>query len=132
MNFNEVDKTLVTEYLVARWWCSDHYHHRTTSFNKARTQVLWRFKSCSLRVGDSQWWESLTVILAENKTEPLPSVNHTTKTIRHHHIIQMVTKRYKATQNPLLVRIFEPKYLRNVSFSEMIFWILANDTKCNN
>ena len=30
-------------------------HYCTTSFNKARTQVLRRFKSCSRRVGDSRW-----------------------------------------------------------------------------
>ena len=41
-------------------WCSG-YHYCTTSFNKAWTQVLRRFKSCSPRVGDSRWWGSLTM-----------------------------------------------------------------------
>ena len=35
-------------------WCSG-YHYCTTSFNKARTQVLRSFKSCWQRVGDSRW-----------------------------------------------------------------------------
>ena len=38
------------EYLLALW-CSG-YHYCTTSFNKARTQVLHRFKSCLWHVGD--------------------------------------------------------------------------------
>ena len=61
------------------------YHHCTTSFNKAWTQVLRRFKSCSRRVGDSRWWGSLTVVLAGNKAKRLSSVNHITKLIHHHH-----------------------------------------------
>ena len=42
-------------------WCSGS-HYCTTSFNKVRTQVLRRFKSCSQHVGDSQWWGSLTMV----------------------------------------------------------------------
>ena len=38
-------------------WCSG-YLYWTTSFNKAWTQVLRRFKSCSRRVPDSRWWGS--------------------------------------------------------------------------
>ena len=30
-------------------------YYCTTSFNKSRTQVLRKFKTCSRRVGDSQW-----------------------------------------------------------------------------
>ena len=37
-------------------WCRRYYHCRT-SVNKAITQVLGRFKSCSQRVGDLQWWD---------------------------------------------------------------------------
>ena len=62
-----------------------YYHYCTTSFNKAWTQVLRRFKSCSRRVGDSRWWGSLTMVSAGNKTKRLSSVNHTTKIIHHHH-----------------------------------------------
>ena len=65
-------------------YCSG-YRYCTTSFNKARTQVLRRFKSYSRRVGDSRWWGSLTVVPAGNKAYHLSSVNHTTKTIHHHH-----------------------------------------------
>ena len=31
------------------------HHYFTTSFKKALTQVLHKFKSCSLRLGDSRW-----------------------------------------------------------------------------
>ena len=64
-------------------WCSC-YHHCTTSFNKASTQVLRRFKSCSRRVGDSRCWGSLGMVPAGNKAKRLSSVNHTIKTIHHH------------------------------------------------
>ena len=40
-------------YFVALW-CSG-YHYCTTSFNKAWTQVLHRFKSCLWRVRDLRW-----------------------------------------------------------------------------
>ena len=65
-------------------WCSG-YLYWTTSLNVAWIQVLRRFKSCSRRVGDSGWWGSLTMVLAEDKAKRLSSVNHTTKTIHHHH-----------------------------------------------
>ena len=60
------------------------YHYCTTSFYKAWTQVLHRFKSCLRRVGDSRWWGSLTTVPAGNKAKRLSSVNHTTTTIHHH------------------------------------------------
>ena len=63
-------------------WCSGN-HYCTTSFNKAWTQVLRRFKSCLRRVGDSRWWGSLTMVPAGNKAKRLSLVNHTTKTIHH-------------------------------------------------
>ena len=44
-----------------------------------------QFKSCSRHVGDLRWWGSLTMIPAGNKAKHLSSVNHTTKTIHHHH-----------------------------------------------
>ena len=56
-------------------WCSS-YHCCTTSFKKALTQVLCRFKSCLWRVRNSPWWESLTMNLAGNKAKYLSSVNH--------------------------------------------------------
>ena len=65
-------------------WCS-RYHYCTTSFNKVSTQVLRRLKSCSRCVGDSRWWEFLTIVPAWNKAKRCSSVNHTTKTIHHHH-----------------------------------------------
>ena len=61
-------------------WCSD-YHNCSTSFNKAWTQVLHRFKSWSQHVRDSQRWGSLAIVPAGNKTDCLSPVNHTTKTI---------------------------------------------------
>ena len=73
----------ILDILVAPW-CSS-YHYCTTSFNKAWTQVLHRFKPCSQCVGDSRWWGSLTLAPAGNKVKHLLSVNHTTTTIYHHH-----------------------------------------------
>ena len=69
---------------VLALWCSG-YHYCTTSFNKAGTQVLRRLKSCLRRAGDSQWWGSLTMVPTGNRAKRLSSVNHTTKTIHHHH-----------------------------------------------
>ena len=43
------------------------------------------FISCSWHAGDSRWWGSLTMTLAGNKAKRLSSINHTTKTIHHHH-----------------------------------------------
>ena len=57
-------------------WCSG-YHCCTTSFSSAWTQVLRRFKPWCVR--DSQWWGSLTMVLAENKAKHFLSVNYTTK-----------------------------------------------------
>ena len=68
---------------VAPW--RSGYHYCKTSFIKARTQALRRFKPCSWRVGDSRWWGSLTMVPAGNKAKRLSSVNHTTKTIHYHH-----------------------------------------------
>ena len=66
-------------------WCSGYYYYKT-SFNKAWTQVLRSFKSCLRRVGDSRLWGSLTMVPAGDKAKRLSSVNHTTKTIHHHHL----------------------------------------------
>ena len=80
-----------TESDVALWWTMDMapwcsgYHYCTTSFNQAWTQVLRRFKPCWQRVGDSRWWGSLTMVPAGNKAKRLSSVNHSAKTIDHHH-----------------------------------------------
>ena len=56
------------------FWCSG-YHCCKTSFSKAWTQVLRRFKSCTRRGG------SLAMVPAGNKAERLSLVNHTIKTI---------------------------------------------------
>ena len=45
-------------------YCSSGYHYCTTSFSKAWTQVLYRFKSCLQSVRDWRWWGSLTMALA--------------------------------------------------------------------
>ena len=60
---------------LANSWCIG-YRYCTTSFSKAWTQVLCRFKTWSRRVEDSRWWG--------NKAKRLSSVNHATKTIHHH------------------------------------------------
>ena len=56
-------------YVFVAPWCGG-YHNYTTSFIKTWTQALRRLKSCSRLVGDSQWWESLTVVPAGNKATP--------------------------------------------------------------
>ena len=43
------------------------YHYCITLFSKAWTQVLRWLKSCALHVGGLQWWETLRIVLAENK-----------------------------------------------------------------
>ena len=53
-------------------------------------KISWRrgmpwFTSCSRHVGDSRWCGSLTMTLAGSKAKWLSSINHTTKTIHHHH-----------------------------------------------
>ena len=39
----------------------------------------------STKPENSRWWESLTMVPAGNKDKRLSLVNHTTKTIHHHH-----------------------------------------------
>ena len=52
-------------------WCSG-YHYCTTSFNKAWTQVLRRFKSCLWCVGDLRWWGSLKIRLNAFRWSTIP------------------------------------------------------------
>ena len=66
-------------------WCSG-YHYCSTSFIKAWTQVLCRFKPCLWHVRGLQW--SLTMVLAGNQAKCLSSVNHSAKTNQHHHPYQ--------------------------------------------
>ena len=68
-------------------FCENCYHYYTTSLNEAWTKALRRFKSYLRCAGDSRWWGSLTMVLAVNKSKCLSPVNHTTKTIHHHHLI---------------------------------------------
>ena len=72
-------------------WCSGH-HYCTTSFSKAWFQVLRRFKSYLRRIVDSRWWGSLAMVLAGNKAKRLSPLNHTTKTINHHHHLHLYPK----------------------------------------
>ena len=64
---------------------------------KPWTQVLCKFQSCSWHVRDSQWWGSLTIVLAGNKVKCPSSVNHTTRTI-HHHIHYLIHNKICATK----------------------------------
>ena len=82
LHLHFIDKS--SSYLHLPPWCSD-YHYCPTSFNKAWTQVLRRFKSCTRCVGDSRWWGSPTMVLALKKGKCFSSNNHTTNAIRHHH-----------------------------------------------
>ena len=65
-------------------WCSGYYCC-TNPFNKAWTQVLHKFKSCSRYVEDSRWWGSATMVTAGNMAEHLSLVSHTRKATHHHH-----------------------------------------------
>ena len=49
-------------------------------FGKPFTLLRW------LHNGDLQWWGSLTMVRNGNKAKHLSLVNHTTKTIHHHHL----------------------------------------------
>ena len=71
-------------YFVAPW-CSG-YHYCTTSFKKAWSQVLRRFKSRLWSVGDWRWWRSLTIVPAENKATHLyrPNIPQKQFIIRYH------------------------------------------------
>ena len=88
-------------------WCSG-YHYSTTLFNKARTQVLCRFKSCSQCVRDWRWWRSLTMVLAGNKAKCLSSVNHTIKTIH---------SSSKSTSKLKLILLMTPPWSRIIQCS---------------
>ena len=79
-------QVLKVNFIIFAPWCSG-YHYCTTWFSEAWNQVLHGFKSCLQRVGDSRWWVSLTMVPAGNKTKRLSPVNHTTKTIHHHHFM---------------------------------------------
>ena len=96
MSFNPDLNKAQKVIFYGKWqsWCSG-YHYFTTSFNEAWTQVLRRFKSCSQCVRDLLWWGSLTMVPAGNKTQCLLLVNHTTKTIRHHHKIITLTNLFQ-------------------------------------
>ena len=65
-------------------WCSGWHYYRT-SFNKSCTLVLCRFKSYSLRVGDLQWWQPVTMVSPRNKAKHLSSIKHSTKANHHNH-----------------------------------------------
>ena len=64
---------------------SSCYHYCTTSFNKSWTQVLRGFTSCLPCAGNMQWWEFPTIVPAWNRIYQLLLVNHSAKTIDHHH-----------------------------------------------
>ena len=65
-----VHRNTYAKYLAP--WCNG-YLYCTTSFIKAWTQALGRFKSC------------LTMVPDGNKAKHLSLVNHITKTVHHHH-----------------------------------------------
>ena len=91
-----------------------------TSFNKAWTQVLRMFKSCSRCVGDSRWWRSLTMVPAGNKAKRLSSVNHTTKTIHHHDYLS-------ALKLPLIYKIYRFNFF-TAMVSCLKFWQITNSS----
>ena len=62
-----------------------YYIHVHTRHKSLRSCSKWKVKSCSQRVRYSRWWGSLTMVPAGNKAKRLSSVNHSAKTIHHHH-----------------------------------------------
>ena len=58
----------------------------TAQLHSSKSEL--RFCAGSLCVGDSWWRGSLTMVPTGNEAKRLSSVNHTTKTIHHHHISQ--------------------------------------------
>ena len=57
-------------------WCGS-YHYYTTSFIKTWTQVLRRFKSCSLRVGDTCDDDPTTCVCV--RRHKMPTSQHTSQ-----------------------------------------------------
>ena len=96
-NFNLLESAIKTSNSQSLL-CNYGYHYCTTSFNKAWTQVMCRFKSCSRRVGDWRWWGSLTMVPAGNESKRLSSVNHATK-IMHQFIHSLWCKRFSVISN---------------------------------
>ena len=118
---NEISTTNLS---ISSPWCSG-YHYCTTSFNEAWTQVLRRFKSCSRRVGDSQWWGSLTMVPAGNKAKCLSSVNHTTKTIHQglsHNIFANGERYYNSITN-CVSKLIQKNWFETSSVT--FIWILT-------
>ena len=93
-----LDSLLLFKVLPAQ---SHGYHYCTTSFNKAWTQALCRFKSCLRHVRDLWWWGSLTMVPCGNKAVRFSLVNHTTKTIHHHHYYHQVNNRNTRTSSDI-------------------------------
>ena len=62
-------------FQVVAPWCSG-YRHCTASLNKAWTQVLCRFKSCSQRVGDTRWWGYVTIAFATHSNQNIFDSTH--------------------------------------------------------
>ena len=101
--FNWISKII---YMTIMALLFSGYHYCITSFKKVWTQVLRRFRSCSRHVGDSRCWGSLTMVPAGNKAKRYSSVNHTTKTIHHLHIIIINHHHQKATGAKLICLYF--------------------------
>ena len=81
---------------------SNGYQYCTTSFIKAWTLALRRFKSYSRRARDSKWWRSLTMAWTGNKAKRLLSVNHSAKQFI---INKKAPKRWKTKKVILCIRI---------------------------
>ena len=116
-------------FRTVEYHCRSGHHYFTTSFQKAWTQVLHKFKSCSLRVGDSQWWRSLIMVPAGNKAKRISSVNHTTETIHHHHHLHIQNPDIFRTRSIFRTLAFsQPWYIQNAGIFKIrgIFRTLPN------
>ena len=117
-------KCYFTKVVMVAPWCRS-YRYCTTSFSKAWTQVLGRFKSCSRHVGA---WGSLTMVPAGIKTKRLSSVSHATKTIHHWSNISTWVFSFKfATYFQNNSRRLLPKLLSKLKFIYFFFAIFVLD-----
>ena len=117
-------KSYFNKVVMVAPWCRS-YRYCTTSFSKAWTQVLGRFKSCSRHVGA---WGSLTMVPAGIKAKRLSSINHATKTIHHWSNISTWVFSFKfATYFQNTSRRLLPKLLSKLKFIYFFFAIFVLD-----
>ena len=93
------------------------YRCSTTSFKNsgfAKVQILLAAR-----------WGSLTIILAGNKAKRLSSVNHTTKSIHHHHLLTLFDEDFPIVPTPTLFLILPNTYLQPPPPLLLFLWFIG-------